>query len=85
MNLIMDQAMMENYKFVWYLHGTYLNHIFHLKKNYLEVYKLLLKKYFALLFCAAIPFFIERIFCLFDLFNVLSRKMVHMIYGIFWN
>ena len=33
MNLIIDQDMMENYKFVWYLHGTYLNHIFHLKKN----------------------------------------------------
>ena len=34
MNLIMDQAMMENYKFVWYVHGTNLNHIFAIKKKY---------------------------------------------------
>ena len=31
MNLIMDQAMMENYKFVWY--DTYVNHIFVIKKK----------------------------------------------------
>ena len=34
MNLIMDQAMMENYKFVWYVNGTYVNHIFVIKKKY---------------------------------------------------
>ena len=30
----MDQAMMENYKFVWYVHETYLNHILAIKNKY---------------------------------------------------
>ena len=30
----MDQAMMENYKFVWYVHDTYVNHILVIKKKY---------------------------------------------------
>ena len=40
MNLIMDQAMMENYKFVWYVHDTYLNHSFVIKKKYKDRIKL---------------------------------------------
>ena len=44
-NLIMDQAMMENYKFVWYVPDTYVIHIFVIKKKYSDRIRLKLIEY----------------------------------------